>query len=177
MPIVRRGQTAQLVLNGLPLWGNAMPWKVSSLTPNMNIDQTDDIRPDSGAAVVPAHLQRFVDQGGLFLAAGDAAKFAIDMGLAPGVSVAAAKDLKVVGSVLKGVVVDAGKRRELRLRQEIMMYSPDGLSFQAQQPADGRRRIAEREGLQAPHRSRWWSARHRCTGGPRRGRGSRVAIA
>ena len=119
---------SQLILNGLPLWGNAMPWKVSSLTPNMNIDQTDDIRPGLGAAGL-AHLQRFVDQGGLLVAAGDAAKFAIDMGLAPGVSVAAAKDLKVVGSVLKGVVVNEASPVSFGYEKEFAMYSADGLSF------------------------------------------------
>jgi hypothetical protein len=119
---------SQLVLNGLPLWGNAMPWKVTSTTPNMNIDQTDDIRPGLGAAGL-AHLQRFVEQGGLFLAAGDAAKFAIDMGLAPGVSVTPPKDLKVVGSVLKGVVVDADNAVSYGYGKDFAMYSPDGLSF------------------------------------------------
>ncbi len=92
------------------MWGNAMPWKVTATTPNMNIDQTDDIRPGLGAAGL-AHLQRFVDQGGLLLAAGDAAKFAIDTGLAPGVSVTPPKDLKVVGSVLKAVGRRCGQCR------------------------------------------------------------------
>ena len=119
---------SQLVLNGLPLWGNAMPWKVTSTTPNMNIDQTDDIRPGLGAAGL-AHLQRFLDQGGLFLAAGDAAKFAIDTGLAPGVSVTPPKDLKVVGSVLKGVVVDADNAVSYGYGKDLAMYSADGLSF------------------------------------------------
>jgi len=119
---------SQLVLNGLPLWGNAMPWKVTSTTPNMSIDQTDDIRPGLGASGL-AHLQRFVDQGGLLLAAGDAAKFAIDSGLAPGVSVTTAKDLKVVGSILKGVVVDAGSAVTHGYGTDLAMYSADGLSF------------------------------------------------
>jgi hypothetical protein len=119
---------SQLVLNGLPLWGNPMPWKATPLTPNMTIDQTDDIRPGLGASGL-AHLQRFVDQGGMLLAAGDAAKFAIDVGLAPGVSVAAAKDLKVVGSVLKGVVVDEASPVNFGYSKDFAVYSADGLSF------------------------------------------------
>ena len=43
------------------MWGNPMPWKVTALTPNMGIDQTDDIRPGLGGAGL-AHLQRFVDR-------------------------------------------------------------------------------------------------------------------
>ena len=119
---------SQLVLNGLPLWGNAMPWKKTSLTPNMGIDETDDIRPGLGASGL-AHLQRFVEQGGLLLAAGDAAKFAIDVGLAPGVSAAPTKDLKVVGSILQGVTVDETHPVTYGYAKEFAMYSPDGLSF------------------------------------------------
>ena len=119
---------SQLILNGLPMWGNPMPWKTTALTPNMNIDQTDDTRPGLGAAGL-AHLQRFVDQGGLLLAAGNAAKFAIDMGLAPGVSVSPAKDLRVVGSVLKGVVVDDASPVSFGYGKDFAMYSAGGLSF------------------------------------------------
>ena len=119
---------SQLVLNGLPLWGNAQPWKKTALTPNMGIDETDDIRPGLGASGL-AHLQRFVEQGGLLLAAGDAAKFVIDVGLAPGVSVTPAKDLKVVGSILQGVTVDESHPVTYGYAKEFAMYSPDGLSF------------------------------------------------
>ena len=119
---------SQLIVNGLPLWGNPMPWKTTAQTPNMNIDQTDDIRPGLGAAGL-AHLQRFVEQGGLFLAAGNAAKFAIDSGLAPGVSVSPPKDLKVVGSVLKSVVVDEASPVNFGYGKDFAVYSSDGLSF------------------------------------------------
>jgi hypothetical protein len=119
---------SQLVLNGVPLWGNAMPWKVTATTPNMNIDQTDDIRPGLGASGL-AHLQRFLDQGGLLVAAGDAAKFAIDAGLAPGVSVTPAKDVRVVGSVLKGVIADETHPVAYGYGKDLAMYSADGLSF------------------------------------------------
>jgi hypothetical protein len=116
------------ILNGTPLWGDPIPWKVSALTPNMNIDQTDDVRPGLGGAGL-AHLQRFVDQGGVFIAAGDAAKFAIDMGLAPGVSQSPAKDLKVVGSVLKAAVADADSPIAYGYDEDFGVYSADGLSF------------------------------------------------
>ncbi|HZP65199.1 MAG TPA: M14 family zinc carboxypeptidase, partial [Rudaea sp.] len=96
----------RLVVEGTPLWGNPIPWKVTPLTPNMGIDTTDDIRPGLGEAGL-AHLRRFVDAGGLFLAADDAAEFAIDVGLAPGVTVAETKDVRVVGSVLGATITDA----------------------------------------------------------------------
>jgi len=112
---------SQLIVNGLPRWGNTQPWK-------FGIDQTEDVRPGLGAAGL-AHLQHFVEQGGMLLAAGNAAKFAIDTGLAPGVSIAPAKDLKVVGSVLQGVVVDAAHPVTNGYAKEFAMYSADGMSF------------------------------------------------
>jgi hypothetical protein len=119
---------SQLILNGTPRYGAPVPWKVSALTPNMNIDQTDDVRPELGGAGL-AHLQRFVEQGGVLIAAEDAATFAIDMGLAPGVSVAPAKDLRVVGSVLKTVVVDESSPLAYGYGKEFAAYSSGGLSF------------------------------------------------
>jgi hypothetical protein len=112
---------SQLIVNGLPLWGNAQPWK-------FGIDQTDDVRPGLGAAGL-AHLRLFVEQGGLLIAAGNTAKFAVDTGLAPGVSIAPPKDIKVVGSVLQGVVVDAAHPVTYGYAKELAMYSADGMSF------------------------------------------------
>ena len=38
------------IVDGLPMWGNPMPWKTTQLTPNLGrIDATDDIRPGLGA--------------------------------------------------------------------------------------------------------------------------------
>jgi hypothetical protein len=120
---------SQLIVDGLPMWGNAMPWKTTALTPNLGkIDATDDVRPGLGATGV-AHLKRFVEQGGLLLTAGDSARFAIDMGLAPGVSVAPAKDLKVVGSVLAAEVVNANDPVAYGYGKAFGVYSADGMSF------------------------------------------------
>jgi len=116
------------ILNGTPMWGDPIPWKVTALTPNMGIDQTDDIRPGLGGDGL-AHLQRFVEAGGVLIAAEDAAKFAIEMGLAPGVSVAPDKDLRVVGSVLKTVVVDADSPVSYGYGKDFAAYSAEGMSF------------------------------------------------
>ena len=121
------GSSAQ-ILNGTPLWGDPIPWKVTALTPNMGIDQTDDIRPGLGGAGL-AHLQRFVEAGGLLIAAEDAAKFAIDMGLAPGVSIAPDKDLRVVGSILKTVVAADDSPVGYGYAKDFAAYSSDGMAF------------------------------------------------
>jgi hypothetical protein len=119
---------SRMILIGSPMWGDPIPWKVTTLTPNMNIDQTDDIRPSLGGAGLD-HLRRFVEQGGLLVTADDSARFAVEMGLAPGVSITSAKDLKVVGSVLQGVVADAGSPVAYGYGADFAVYSPNGLSF------------------------------------------------
>ena len=127
---VGRGNTRQII-DGLPMWGNPLPWKTTELTPNLGrIDATDDMRPGMGESGV-ANLRKFVADGGLLVAAGDSAVFAIDVGLAPGVSVAPTDDLKVVGSVLQAQFVD--RKHPVASgydRDTLAVYSEEGLSFQ-----------------------------------------------
>jgi hypothetical protein len=95
----------QSIIDGVPMWGNAMPWKKSDITPNLGrLDSTDDMRPGLGYDGV-GHLRNFVEQGGLLITCEDTAQFAIDTGLAPGVSVAPAAGARVVGTVLNSVFV------------------------------------------------------------------------
>lgn len=93
------------IINGIPLWNNPMPWQKSELTPNLGaIDSTADIRPGLGYEGL-AHLKQFVEQGGLLITCEDTAQFAIDTGLAPGVSLAPHDDARVTGTVLNTVFV------------------------------------------------------------------------
>ena len=126
---VGRSSTRQIV-DGLPMWGNPMPWKTTELTPNLGrIDSTDDVRPGLGESGV-ANLKRFVREGGLLVTAEDTAKFAIEVGLAPGVFVTPVDKLKVVGSVLQARFVDrkspvaAGYAGD-----DLALYSARGQSF------------------------------------------------
>ncbi len=97
--------SAQDIINGTPTWHNAMPWQKSDLTPNLGrLDSTEDIRPGLGYDGL-AHLKKFVESGGLLITCEDTAQFAIDTGLAPGVSVAPAAESRVVGTVLNAVFV------------------------------------------------------------------------
>ncbi len=97
------------------MWNNAMPWQKSDLTPNLGrIDSTADIRPGLGYDGL-AHLKKFIEQGGLLITCEDTAQFAIDTGLAPGVSVAAHGDARVVGTILNTVFVDTRQSGSLRI--------------------------------------------------------------
>jgi hypothetical protein len=100
-------RSAQAVVNGLPMYGNPLPWKVTPLTPNLgNTDETDDMRPGLGWTGV-ARLQEFVRQGGLLITASDSTNFAVTFGFTPGVSIGTAPRLKVTGSALRSKTVDA----------------------------------------------------------------------
>ncbi len=120
---------SQAIVDGLPMWGNPLPWKTTRLTPNIGrIDSTEDIRPGLGEHGL-ANLKRFVADGGLLVTSEDTAQFAIDEGLAPGVFVAPKKDLRVVGSVLQAQAVDAHDPITRGYSKPFGVYSSNGMSF------------------------------------------------
>ncbi len=117
------------IVGGLPMWGNALPWKKTELTPNLGkLDQTADMRPGLGFDGV-AHLKTFVEEGGLLITSEDTAQFAIEEGLAPGVFVAPLKGTKVDGSVLGAVLVDKKQPVAYGYSEKLAVYSQDGLAF------------------------------------------------
>ena len=118
----------QAIVAGLPMWRNPMPWKKTQLTPNMGIDETDDIRPGLGLTGVD-NLNTFVKNGGVLLAVENTAEMAVTFGLASGVSVNNPPRLHVVGSLLRTRVVDDASPLAYGLRDSLAVYSDDGSSF------------------------------------------------
>jgi hypothetical protein len=117
------------IIDGIPMWNNAMPWQKSDLTPNLGrIDSTADIRPGLGYEGL-AHLKHFVEQGGLLITAEDTAQFAIDTGLAPGVSVAPLADARVVGTILNAVFVNRDSPVAFGYGVGVPVISAGGLAF------------------------------------------------
>jgi len=101
------GGNPQTIVNGRPMYGNPLPWKVTPETPNLALtDETDDMRPGLGWTGLD-RLQEFVRQGGLLITANDTTNFAVTFGFTPGVSTSAAQRLKVTGSALRSKMVDA----------------------------------------------------------------------
>jgi hypothetical protein len=97
----------QSIVNGLPMYGNPLPWRVTPQTPNLaNTDETDDMRPGLGYSGLD-HLHDFVRKGGLLITANDTTNFAVTFGFTPGVSISPATRLKVTGSALRSKMVDA----------------------------------------------------------------------
>ena len=121
--------TAERIIGGLPMYGNALPWQKTDLTPNLgSIDSTPDIRPGLGLDGL-AHLKDFVNQGGLLVTSEDTAEFAIAEGLAPGVFVDHASSVNVVGSVLNAQFVESGNPVANGYGDSLAVYSSAGLAF------------------------------------------------
>jgi hypothetical protein len=117
------------IINGLPMWNNAMPWKKSDITPNLGrIDSTDDIRPGLGYDGLE-HLKQFIAKGGLLITSEDTAQFAIDTGLAPGVSVVPHGDARVVGTVMKSVFVAKNSPIAAGYGDNLPVISANGMAF------------------------------------------------
>ena len=123
------GRSSLEILNGLPMWNNPMPWQKSDLTPNLGVlDSTPDIRPGLGSEGL-THLKQFVEQGGLLITCEDTAQFAIETGLAPGVSVAPKGDVRVVGTVLNTVFVAHENPVAFGYGTGVPVMSSSGMAF------------------------------------------------
>lgn len=97
----------QGIIQGMPMYGNPIPWKTTPETPNIGkIDETDDIRPGLGWNGLDNLLQ-FVRRGGVFITVMGTADFAVTYGFTPGVSITRPTRLKMVGSILGAKTVDA----------------------------------------------------------------------
>src|SRR5207247_768108 len=76
------GGSAQAIVGGIPMRGAPIPWKGSDVTPNMGIgpDQSDDIRGGMTLRGV-LNLQKFVEDGGVFIPITNCTRIAVDYGL------------------------------------------------------------------------------------------------
>jgi hypothetical protein len=101
------GGSAQAIVNGIPMRGSAIPWKGSDVTPNMGLgpDQTDDMRGGMSLRGV-LNLQKFVEDGGVFIPITNCARVAIDYGIASGVAIQEPRQLQARGSVYNATFAD-----------------------------------------------------------------------
>ncbi len=140
------------IVNGVPTtWGNPLPWKNTPETPNIGKeDSTDDIRPGLGWAGL-ARLEEFVHKGGVLLTAADTSSFAAEIGLAGSVSTSPPQKMKIVGSVLSTLVVDAASPIAYGYGEKLSAYSDNGPIFSFSNTAGARPR--RRPGGDATKRS------------------------
>ncbi|MFL6245420.1 MAG: M14 family zinc carboxypeptidase [Thermoanaerobaculia bacterium] len=103
-PVGGSRATPQDIVNGYPA-GPPLPWKKTDLTPNLGVDETEDMRPGLGLRGVE-NLQRFVEEGGLLVTSRDTSVWAIEYGLARWVRVVDTSKLKAPGTIVQGTVTD-----------------------------------------------------------------------
>ena len=113
-----------------------MPWKKSDLTPNLEVASTPPTTfAPASATTALTHLKKFVEQGGLLITCEDTAQFAIDTGLAPGVSIVPHGDARVVGTVLNTVFVAQGQSDRCGIRGKLARHQRQRHGLQHQQHA------------------------------------------
>ncbi len=123
------GRGAGAIISGLPMWGNPIPWKTTALTPNIGkIDSTDDMRPGLGYSGL-MNLEKFTQEGGLFIGVMDTADLAVTAGFTPGLSIARPQRLKAIGVVLRSKVVDAASPIAYGYGDSVPIYCFNGPLF------------------------------------------------
>jgi hypothetical protein len=170
------GRDPQSVVAGMPMWGNPLPWKTTTLTPNIGkLDSTDDMRPGLGLSGV-ANLKSFTQRGGLLITATDTADFAIQFGLAQGVSLQKPQRLRLVGTVLRSKTVDDASPVAYGYGDSLAVYEDEGYIFNLSNFAGGRggrRPAQERETGRGARPPKSPSSRPRKSGRPCPSRTSR----
>ncbi len=142
----------QTIVNGLPMWRNAMPWKNSKETPNFGAyAETDDIRPGLGFTGVQ-NLASFVANGGVLVTVQNTAEFALTMGLTSGVTLNAPPRNHVVGSLLRSKIVDELSPLVYGIADSIAVYSDVGQSFSITSVLGARGRQADSSAARATGR-------------------------
>ncbi|HYU25574.1 MAG TPA: M14 family zinc carboxypeptidase [Thermoanaerobaculia bacterium] len=145
------------IVNGLPP-GPPLPWKKTPLTPNLGVDETDDMRPGLGMTGV-ANVQRFVEEGGLLITARDTAVWAVQYGLARWVRTIEPQKLKAPGTILLANVVDKKSPIGAGYDENVPVYFSGGPIFDVgirlggpgdQPPPGGEQRPSGRGGKTDP---------------------------
>ncbi|HEV3058812.1 MAG TPA: M14 family zinc carboxypeptidase, partial [Vicinamibacterales bacterium] len=146
------GRGVEGIVNGLPMFGNALPWKKTAETPNLGSeDETDDMRPGLGWAGVQ-HLQDFVRKGGLLIASMDTADLAVSSGLTPGLSTTPRQRLRIVGSAVRSKLVDDASPIAYGYSDNLAIWCDNGPIFNISSIVGGRggRRLGPDDGGNRP---------------------------
>jgi len=125
------GGSAQTIVNGTPRRGDPIPWKQSEITPNMGFspDQTDDMRGGMELRGV-MHLQKFVEEGGLFITITNISQIPIDYGITTGVSIQQSQQLQARGSVYNATFADRGSPIAYGYDESLQVYFNQAPLFQ-----------------------------------------------
>jgi hypothetical protein len=132
------GRGSQAIINGMPMYGNPLPWKKTQLTPNLGgIDETDDMRPGLGWSGLQ-NLQKFVKDGGLFITVDDTSEFAVQYGFTAGVSANRSQRLRAIGDILRMKTVDSASPIAYGYGDSLAMYCFNGPVYNINNGVGGR---------------------------------------
>jgi len=132
------GPGGAAIVDGMPMWRNAMPWKNTPETPNIPTwAQTDDMRPGLGYNGLEM-LKTFVKNGGVLITAASTSEWAIQVGLTNGVTANSAAARSVVGSYLRSRIVDDASPLAYGMADNLSLYSEDGGSMSVSALRGGR---------------------------------------
>jgi hypothetical protein len=131
------GRNLNAIIQGLPMYGNAIPWKKTELTPNLGgFASTDDMRPGLGYSGL-TNLQNFVKRGGVFIGTMDTADLAVSTGFTPGVSIQRSTRLRSIGAVLRSKLVDSTSPIAYGYGDSLSIYCFNGPIFNVSNVAGG----------------------------------------
>jgi hypothetical protein len=134
------GRNAQAIINGMPMYGNPLPWKTTELTPNIGkLDQTDDVRPGLGYSGV-MNLDAFVRKGGLLITTDDTSELAVNFGLTQGVAMQRNAQLKAPGTLVRTKFVDNTSPIAYGYGENLSVYISDAATFSVSSGGGGGRR-------------------------------------
>ena len=126
------------IIQGMPQWRNAIPWKNTPETPNIGTyAQTDDMRPGLGWDGL-AKVQAFVRDGGVLITAESSTDFAMQFGLANGVSSTTPTTRVVTGTLLRTRLADETSPIVYGVIDNLAVMSSDGLAFGVANARGGR---------------------------------------
>ena len=130
--------TPQAIVNGIPMRGDPIPWKMSDLTPNIGLspDHTDDMRGGMGLMGV-LNLQKFVNDGGLFVAIANNARIPIEFGITSGVSIQEPRQLQARGSIFNTTFSDRKSPIAYGYDETLPVYFSQAPLFQVAAPTGG----------------------------------------
>jgi hypothetical protein len=138
------GRNALAIINGMPIYGNPLPWKKTELTPNLGrIDETDDMRPGLGWSGLQ-NLQKFVKDGGLFITVDDTSEFAVNYGFTQGVAANRSQRLRAIGDILRIKTVDPASPVAYGYGDSLAMYCFNGPIYNVNNGVGGRQRSQQR---------------------------------
>lgn len=123
--------SAQSIVNGTPMRGDPIPWKQSSVTPNMGFspDQTDDMRGGIELRGM-GNLQRFIEDGGLFVPITTIGQIPIDYGITTGISIEPSRQLMARGSIFNANFADRKSPIAYGYEENLQVYFNQAPIFQ-----------------------------------------------